>query len=193
MDPGRRFLRGVSLAAVAFLGGYAAHLMLDSPTAHAQQAAAAQPVRASAFVLVDEEGRERAVLSMLPDGVGLALKDPKGIERLTVGRVVMPHVPQEEAWGLMVRDAAGMDRCTVGMAGDGPGLAIWDEKGIMRIGVGAGGPDQGVGMTLRDAAGTERIGIGIGPGVGGGNFGVKDQFGNEIWRALGEVGPPAPP
>jgi hypothetical protein len=60
----------------------------------------------------------------------------------------------------------------------------------MRLGIGAA--DNGTGITLKDENGQERVGIGVGPG-GGGDFVAKDQFGNDVWRAVGQLPQPAVP
>lgn len=185
MKAKRDWLIVAGMLAAAFLGGAFAQWAFSGGVTYAAEARP-QFISAQGFVLVDADGNQRAVLGALPEGVGLVLKDEEGRERLVLGNVTMPHVPLQASWGLVVRDETGTDRCALGLA-DGAGMAAWDPQGTMRIAIGEG--PAGVGIGLMDAEGNDRVGIGLGPGVSGGNFVAKDQFGNNVWQALGRVEP----
>lgn len=183
---------GASMVLAAFGGGFFAQVVLGGRAVHAQ--GEGQVVRATAFVLVNAEGTELAALRPSADGPQLTMKGPGGHEMAVMGAVRMPHTPEAVSWGMLLRDEEDRDRFVVGRAGDGGGgLACWDEDGTIRVALGGGTLELGCGLTLSDSAGTNRLGAGVGPGVGGANFGISDRFGNEIWRALGDIGPPALP
>ncbi len=181
---------GVLMA--AFLGGATVQFMMGGGTVHAQDAG--QVVQATAFVLVNAEGVELAALRLSADGPQLTMKGPGGHEMAVMGAVRMPHTPETVSWGMLLRDEEDRDRFVVGRAGDGGGgLACWDEAGTIRLALGGGTREQGSGLALNDTAGMTRLGIGVGPGVGGADVGIHDQFGNEIWRAVGQIALPALP
>jgi hypothetical protein len=147
-----------------------------------RRAAEGQPataeVRARKLVLVDEQGREHALLHVADDGVRFALQDAEGRPRVLLGGMRFAHVPDQEAWGMAVQDAGGKPRCVVGAA-DGAGLGVWDARGTMRIGLGEGGP--GVGLGLMNFDGKEIVSIG---GEAGGDLVLKHPHdGHEMWRA----------
>jgi hypothetical protein len=164
-----------------------------------------QVLRVQQIVLVDAEGKERGILGVMPGGTGLVIKDAEGNDRVLVGMV------EGMGSGLLVRDADGADRVIAAEMGDGSfGVGLMDQNGAPRFGVGLSADGEncgmgisdlsgaerfslgigatGVGLTLKDEGGVERLGMGMGPG-GGGDFVAKDGMGNDVWRALGEVGP----
>ena len=191
MRRGRGLLMTVGVLAAAFLGGATVQFLAVGGTVHAQDGG--QVIQATAFVLVDAERTELAALRTSADGPQLTMKGPGGHEMAVVGAVRMPHTPESVSWGMLLRDEEDRDRFVVGRAGDGGGgLACWDEDGTMRVALGGGTLDQGCGLGLNDAAGVKRLGAGVAPG-GGANFGISDAFGNEIWKAVGQMQMPELP
>jgi len=134
-------------------------------------------VRAEQFVLVSPDGKEQGVIKATAEGPTIVLKDAAGKERVYVGLVTMAHVPGVASWGMTVRDAEGHDRAAVGLA-DGAGVAVWDPKGVLRIGIGEG--PSGVGIGLMDAEGRSRLGMGM-PPSGWGSFGVTGPDGETLF------------
>ena len=84
--------------------------------------APAEVIPASAFVLVDDKGRERGKWEVGQFGPMLLLLDEKGEPRvsLAVGKV---------GPGLVLADANGEPRVALAVAADGPALALADAKG----------------------------------------------------------------
>ncbi len=186
----RSWLMAVGILAAAFLGG-ATVQFLAGGAVHAQDAG--QVIRATAFVLVDAGGAELAALRTSEDGPLLTMNGPDGQEMAAMGAVRMPHTPETVSWGMLLRDEEDRVRFIVGRAGDGGGgLACWDEAGTMRLALGGGTLERGSGLALNDKSGTNRLGAGVAPG-GGANFGIHDEFGNEIWLATGQIEFPAIP
>lgn len=138
-------------------------------------------VRAKRFVLVDDAGRERAMLDVLADGPRLALFDAAGKPRawLSVdkdgpvlglgdengkGRVVLA-VDEDGPW-LHLRDAAGKARVALSVLADLPVLHLLDAAGEIRVwlSVRKGGP----GLHLFDENRKERATLTVrknGPGL----------------------------
>jgi hypothetical protein len=145
--------------------------------------------RATAFVLVDEAGRERARLGFTLAGApGLVVLDDEGRRRLLVG-----EMDDRSSWGLRVYGEQRVNRMTLGLWDDeAVGVRVFDEEGAKRVGMGWALAGDNGGIALLDGNGQERLGMGMGPG-GGGDFVAKDGLGNDVWRALGPVGPPALP
>jgi hypothetical protein len=195
----------------AFAGGFVAQLTVGGRDTHAQEAAHKQ-LRVRQLVLLDDGGRKRAVLAAEPEGVGLVIKDGSGRRLVTMGaigaagvegagltvfgpegepRLLVGMLEQPVGWGLRAYDEAGQNRMTAGVwPGVISGMRVYDGSGVKRAGFGFG--PQGGGIALMDPAGQERLGMGMDQG-GGGDFVAKDRFGNDLWRALGEVGPPVLP
>lgn len=171
----------------AFGGGFVAQLLAGGRTVHALDEG--QVVRATAFVLVDDAARERARLALMPEGVpALTVLDDDGTRRLLVG-----ELEDGSGWGMRAYDRKGVNRITVGLwKGAASGMRVFDGKGTKRLGIGLSLDGENSGLALNDRNGQQRLGMGMGPG-GGGDFAAKDQFGNDIWRALGDVGPPVLP
>ncbi len=188
----RSWLTMVLMVAAAFGGGFAAQLVLGGGVARAQDAAAQDAVpgelRVGRVVFVDAQGAERGMLGVDGDAVGLLLKDAQGRDRVLLGNPAMTDPGGLAYWTLSFRDEEGVSRLGMGARDDGEGCGghVKDAQGVLRVGFGAG--PTGIGVNLNDENGQERLGLGIGPG-GGGDFVAKDQFGNDIWRALGQVDP----
>jgi len=106
--------------------------------------ALAEEVRAKRFVLVDEEGRERAALEMIEDVPMLSLRNAAGNIRAALS------VDADET-GLGLCDAAGNIRATLSVDADGPMLSLADETATPRaaLGVDTDGPR----IVFSDAAG----------------------------------------
>jgi hypothetical protein len=92
----------------------------SAPKAKAQVAAGGQTVRASEFVLEDENGKVRAILSVFKDVPGLSLFDEDGKNR--VGLVVDKDGPR-----LSLYDENGKPRAVLAVVGKaGSGLVLFD-------------------------------------------------------------------
>jgi hypothetical protein len=171
----------------AFAGGFTAQALLGGRTAAAQEGG--QVIRARAFVLVDELGRERGSVALGPHlGASFTVLDDKGMRRLRIG-----ELDDRAGWGLRVYDREGHNRMTAGLwEGAAMGMRVFDRNGTKRLGIGFSSDGENGGLALLDDKGHERLGMGMGPG-GGGDFAAKDALGNDLWRALGEVGPPVLP
>jgi hypothetical protein len=148
-----------------------------------------QVIRAKAFVLVDDAGRDRGALAIGPhSGAAFTAVDDSGVRRLRVG-----ELDDRSGWGLRVYDREGVNRLTAGLwEGVSVGVRVFDRKGTKRMGVGFSADGENGGLAFIDEDGQERLGVGMGPG-GGGDFAAKDALGNDIWRALGDIGPPELP
>jgi hypothetical protein len=88
-----------------------------------REAHVAPKVVARSFVLVDENGKTRAVLAGVKDGPALGLYDENGKTRawLDVG---------EDGPGLTLYDENGKGRAMLAVGKDGPGLlGLYDENG----------------------------------------------------------------
>jgi hypothetical protein len=79
----------------AFAGGYAANRAV--PVAHAQEPVGPTNVRATAFTLVNPQGRVQATLRGGTMGAELTLNDPNGNPRVEIG----------PSGGIVLRDANG--------------------------------------------------------------------------------------
>jgi hypothetical protein len=195
MEARRSGLAVVVVITAAFAGGFVAQVLVGSRTALAQEGADRE-LRVQRLVIVDSRGTERAVLDITgqhEESVGLTMSDPEGRHRVLLGGSGMLAPAAEDYWTLAFIDAAGANRIGWGLRGDGVGCGghMTGSDGILRLGIGAD-MEQGTGITLNDATGQQRLGIGLGPG-GGGDFVAKDRFGNDVWRALGEIPRPALP
>ena len=82
----------------------------------------ANVVRAGAFVLVDDQGRERAQLGMGSDGPALELYDAQG--KVRIGLSLIDDEP-----GLALLDAQGKSRIRLLLTGAGPTLVLVDAQG----------------------------------------------------------------
>ena len=101
------------------------------PTAfrtRAQGAGTAKEVRAEAFIVEDENGKDRAVLSVTKDGPYLALYDKNGKSRAWLA--VDKDIP-----GLTLYDKNGKSRAELDVLKNGPRLSLFDENGKSCIGL----------------------------------------------------------
>ena len=96
--------------------------------AQAQGSGTAKEVRANSFVLVDENGKGRAILYALQDYTDLLIwgVNGKSYARLSVSK---------DGPKLALSDENGKDRATLLVSKDGPWLALSDEKGQTRAGL----------------------------------------------------------
>lgn len=95
MSRQRYFVLCVLVLMGAFAGGYASNLAV--PVAHAQERIGPTNLRATAFTLVNPQGKVQATLRTGPTGAGLVLDDPDGNSRVEL----------DAAGGLVIRDANG--------------------------------------------------------------------------------------
>jgi len=117
----RWLLAVVGLAAGAF--GLAWIFAGAAPTLQAQVGAGAERVvRANRFVLEDENGKTRAMLSVDKDGPALSLHDENGEVRATLD-------VDKDGSGLSLSDAAGKPRAGLAVIAVGPVLVLCDEAG----------------------------------------------------------------
>ncbi len=174
-----RWLTVAGLLAVGFAGGMFSQLLSGGRDALAANEGGPEIVRAQGFVLVDSAGATLGSLRADPGGARIVLSDAGGHERLALGPVVMPHVPEQHSWGLVVSDDGGKARCALGLA-DGAGVAVWDPQGTLRIGIGEGAA--GVGIALNDGQGKPRFGVGMPPHAGA-SMGFTDEEGVKTWSA----------
>jgi hypothetical protein len=118
------------LAAVGLVVGVCALVWFGTGFARTAQAQDAKKVvRANEFVLEDENGKHRAVLSASKENPGLCLYDENGKPRAMLG---MSKVGS----GLDFFDENGKCRASFGVAKDGPKLALHDENGNGRAALG---------------------------------------------------------
>jgi hypothetical protein len=104
-------------------------LTKTTSAAYAQEAEAVQKIiRASEFVLVDENGKIRAALSVSKDGAGLTLWDENGKFRASLSA-------NKDGTMLGLRDENGKLRASLSAVKDGPGLDLFDENGKPRAGL----------------------------------------------------------
>jgi hypothetical protein len=176
------------MVSAALVGGALVQWLQGEAVAQAQETETGKVIEVRAVRLVDADGQERGVLGVQPEGVALVLKDAEGRPRVGLGLTSVLVPAAEPYWVVAFIDAEGVDRLSWGARDDGVacGGHVTDADGVLRIGLGA--DPGGVGITLNDESGQERLGVGLSPG-GGGDFVAKDQDGNDLWRALGDVGP----
>jgi len=104
-------------------------------------------VRANQFLLVDENGKPRAKLSVDKDGPWLVLADENGKDRAALG-------VDEDGPRLALLDANGKVRAGLAMDEDGPGLYLYDENDNLRVMVSV--DKDGSGLSLSDENGKPR-------------------------------------
>jgi hypothetical protein len=173
------------MVSAAFAGGFVAQVLVGGPPAHAQEAAHRQ-LRVRRLVVVDERGTERAVLAAEPEGAGLVIKDGSGNPRMRLGMLPADQV------GIVLTAADQKTQLALGAFESTNHFDIYDGEERPRFTVGIDREHGNGGLAFYDAQKNERLAIGMGPG-GGGDFVAKDQYGNDLWRALGDVGPPLLP
>jgi len=166
-----------ALMLAAFLGGICSQIVVsvaggrqvEAAAPPAAPAAAPTEVRATALVIVGEDGVERACLGACEGGYGLVVRDAAG-----VARAVLSLVNEEKGVALALHDAAGLRRFYMGPGPDGGGLEVVDPRGNKRFGFGEG-PDGGA-LQIGDPRGNVRFSLG--EGADGGGFQMCDPRGN---------------
>ena len=124
------------------------------PAAYAQEAEAVQKViRANGFVLVDEKGKERAVLAVVKSVPRLSLFDENGKPRAGLG-------VDKDGPRLSLFDENGKPRAGLSVPKDGPMLSLWDENGKTARVVLAVTKD-GPALALVDENGMPRVGLNV--------------------------------
>jgi hypothetical protein len=113
-------------------------------------------VKASRFVVIDDEGRTRARLGMLPDGgASLWLLDDKENERVEV------YVSREGDAGTVLKDAQGYERASLSLlSGETPAMVLTDDDEKIRTVLDVRS-DGSPGLEFRDAAGKEKVVLGV--------------------------------
>ena len=147
----RRLLAALGLAAGAF-----ALVWIVAGTANraeAQGSGVPTAIRANAFVLVDENGKMRARLSVNKNGVALALLNRNGIPGAAL--TVVKGAP-----GLTLYDENAKGGAVLAVGKDGPGLTLFDENGKAdaTLAVLKGEP----GLSLLDEKGKDRAVLAVG-------------------------------
>jgi hypothetical protein len=101
-------------------------------------------IRANQFILKDENGKTRAVLSVSKEGPALVLFDETGKPRagLDAGK---------DGPGLVLADETGKFRAMLAVDKDGPRLVLFDEIGKRRAGLAVN--KDGPGLALFDETG----------------------------------------
>lgn len=112
----------------------------------AQQNQRPGAVKATAFILVDDDGNIKAQLGMNPGGPALTLNDSNGEVRAMLG-------VSDAARGLVVTDSNGM-HAWLGVSDESRGLAVTDSKGIIRASIHIS--DDGPSISLNDINGAPR-------------------------------------
>ncbi|HUX02850.1 MAG TPA: hypothetical protein VMY35_17955 [Phycisphaerae bacterium] len=131
-----------------------------------------QVIRATAFVLVDDEGRERGKLEMLKNGPELRLIDANGESRIMLSTYKFKDAKglQMDGTGLCLADENGKARAWLRLEKFGPSedvgcydwesLYLFDEKG--EEGVNLMVNKGGSGLDLHDKNGVYRAGLSVG-------------------------------
>ena len=107
----------------AFVGGAVSNWALSPQLATAAEkkgvevAPVQQEVRARSFVLVDDNGKDRAALAMTEDGPRLFLSDENGEPRVTLS-------VQKDGARLSLWDENGKNRVGLSVLKNGPGVSV---------------------------------------------------------------------
>jgi hypothetical protein len=117
-----RWLLGAILLLVGGLVAAGVFKTMITPV-QAQGAGTAKVIRAEAFVVEDENGKDRIMLNVTKDGPILALFDEKGKVRAGLG------VAKTGLWlWLYDEKGASKPRAALGISPFGPGLTLYDEN-----------------------------------------------------------------
>jgi hypothetical protein len=159
----------------AFAGGFAAQLLLGCMTPEVADAGGNQVVRARAFVVVDEQGRDQVIVGSDGDCTGLVVKDGQA------ARLLIGMLPEEQV-GLVINDAESATQVALGAWTETNHLDIYDGERRPRFTVGVNREAGNAGLSFYDPQKTARLSIGMGPS-GGGDFVMNNYAGRDIWRA----------
>lgn len=146
-------------------------VMTTTPTAQAQGANInPKVIRATQFVLEDENGKSRAALRVIDGGPTLVLGDEKGTVRAALALT-------RGGPGLSLYDETGKDRVALALTTGGPGLSLYDQNGKDRatLSVTMGGPT----LVVSDENGTDRATLSV--SRGGPRVSLFDENGKPIW------------
>lgn len=172
---GKRSLKWtVVVVLAAFAGGFAAQLLVQWESV--AEAAGEKIVKAKAFVVVDEAGREVVLLGSRPDGAGLLVRDGEQKDRMVLG--MLP----EGQFGLVINSPEGNTQVALGAWEKTNHMDLYDAERRPRFTVGVARDGSGGGLAFYDRRKAERLAIGMGPG-GGGDFVIKNGEGEDLWRA----------
>jgi hypothetical protein len=129
-------------------------------------------VRAKTFIVEDENGTTRVILSVIKDVSGLSLIDENGTPR------VLLSVDKDGA-RMGMYDENGKTRAWLGLDKDGPGLGLYDENGTPRVGLCL--DKDGAGLGLDDENGKTRVWLSV--DKDGQRLGLYDENGKSTWSA----------
>jgi len=120
--------------------------LLTKATVSATAATISKEIRANSFIVVDANGKERAVLRMDENGPRLDLADEKGNLRAELSL-------DKNAPGLGLYGENGENRASLAVTKNGSGLALLNEKGKIRVGMAMNALTAKPMMTLKDENG----------------------------------------
>ncbi len=130
-------------------------------------------IRAGRFQLVDENGSDRAVLTVDKDGPSLTLLDENGNDRALL------YMFREDEPGLLLLDENGKTRARLHVDKDVPGLDLLDENGQPCAGLYV---DEDVpALALADENGNDRAVLTV--DKDGPSLTLLDENGEAIWQA----------
>ena len=129
-------------------------------------------IRASGFVLEDENGKIRATLAMTEDGPKLSLSDENGRTRAALR--VAKDMPS-----LSLHDVEGKERASLMVGKLGPYLTLYDENDVLRADLSVGNDSSS--LSLSDDNGEERVVLGI---FDEPNLVLFDENDELIWAAI---------
>ena len=95
---------------------------INETLARSQVTGTASQIRASSFLLVDENGRARAELGIIKDGTRLAIYDESGKTHAAL-------VVTRDGSHIALHDENGEIRALLSVTKEGPVLALLDENG----------------------------------------------------------------
>jgi hypothetical protein len=125
-----------------------------------------------ALTLKDENGKERAILDVGKDGPALRLKDENGMgDAILTARIEGPE--------LILADEKGAVRAVLSTNKDGAVLVMRDEKSKPRAVLAA--LENGPGLGLFDENGKDRAGLVM--DTDGPRINLRDEQGRDIWKA----------
>ena len=158
----RRLAATLILGVVAAVGAFGAGLAAVQPAG-----GGAKEVRATSFVLEDENGKTRASVGMGKDGPGLWLWDENAKPRVML-------VATKDGSVLWLHDGNGKGRAVLSASDDSPMLSLYDENDKTRARLAV--IKEGAGLALSDENGKDRAALGV----------AKDGPGLSLWDENGK-------
>jgi hypothetical protein len=131
-----------------------------------------QVIRATSFILVNDQGQECGELAMGTSGPTLALLDEQGNATVQI----MAH---KDGPALVMYDEKDNSRIVLALTKEGTGLHLSDEKGNVRAGFGLF--EEETSLALYDEAGTARAGLSV--RKSGPLLTLFDDKGTRVWSA----------